>query len=211
MFRTIYPIRKRIIHCLGASSLSAFCYAFDLELSSSERHVHLDLIMDIPELSDWIGEKILEGCQVALVGADVDRLRYRINEPNKFKSWHKEMYTIWLLVLCPIEDSKSTARLGHRLRVAWKDEKPSAASKGSINGNWWRYRSVNENGINIVFASPDDPEIMSAIQFMMPLATSPSQSYNEMFVPRLMTMDSSRNTTVRVIPFRPDKGTTERL
>lgn len=101
MFENEYPIRSKLMNYLSATSLSMFCHAYDISLTTREKDSFLNPIRDMNDISDWIKNKMKDGHTVLLIGKDVERFVNRIKSPGMYEGEKVMMapVTVWVAVL----------------------------------------------------------------------------------------------------------------
>lgn len=99
MLASIYPIVESILSNLSATDTSAFAYSIGMEFSDAQKKKYMSVLRDIPEHCGWIEQMQSMGNEVTLVGKDLERIQWRIDNPGKYDRRGEVPICIWLAVV----------------------------------------------------------------------------------------------------------------
>lgn len=99
MLASIYPIVESILSNLSATDTSAFAYSIGMELSDAQKKKYMSILRDIPEHHGWIDQMQSMGNEATLVGKDLERIQWRIDNPGEYDRRGEAPICIWLAVV----------------------------------------------------------------------------------------------------------------
>lgn len=151
MFRQSYDIAISVLSELTASECALVLMLTDYQLVPKKAVQLLDVLRDMPLLKDDIGKACNDGISFALVGADIERLFDRINNPRQYWYEHTkvEELQLWLVPFRTTVDR--TQRTAGRDTGVGTSISAAEFDSGRVpkDGHWYNLHATDRSDISV--------------------------------------------------------------